>query len=171
MTKKQYAACFRDPRWQRKRLSVMERDGFKCRLCGNERETLNVHHLRYSGGKKPWDYEDRFLVTLCETCHEKVENERAEIAVMLANRNAFNLYSAIRKFACRHGKEFVLPATSVVESIGHALDRKDSKQVESVTDSCHGIEPDPSSRIVTPEEGRNFFAAIREKLAARGELK
>ena len=32
---------------------------------------LNVHHKYYILGKKPWEYEDNALVTLCENCHHK----------------------------------------------------------------------------------------------------
>ncbi len=32
---------------------------------------LNVHHNYYIQGKKPWDYPNSALVTLCEDCHKK----------------------------------------------------------------------------------------------------
>ncbi len=32
---------------------------------------LNVHHKYYVYGKKPWEYEEKALVTLCEDCHQK----------------------------------------------------------------------------------------------------
>lgn len=60
-----------DPRWQRRRLEIMQRDGFKCRLCGDDKETLNVHHLYYLPGQKKWEYDDAALVTLCRSCHLK----------------------------------------------------------------------------------------------------
>src|SRR4051812_4429925 len=56
----------RDPRWQKKRLEIMQRDEFSCRKCGNDQATLNVHHTFYSPGRDPWDYPDASLVTLCE---------------------------------------------------------------------------------------------------------
>lgn len=67
-----YSEKLRDPRWQRKRLEIMERDRFKCRLCGDESSTLNVHHLKYRKGRDPWDYNENYLVTTCETCHERM---------------------------------------------------------------------------------------------------
>lgn len=36
---------------------------------------LNVHHTYYIEGKKPWEYEDSALVTLCENCHKKRHEE------------------------------------------------------------------------------------------------
>ena len=76
---KTYAEKLRDPRWQRKRLEIMERDGFSCASCGDAQSTLNVHHCYYGKGKDPWQYEDRFLMTLCEACHKDIENKREEI--------------------------------------------------------------------------------------------
>jgi hypothetical protein len=68
-----WSAAFRDSRWQKKRLQVMERDNWKCQSCGASGEgiTLNVHHAFYESGKAPWEYPDHTLVTWCETCHEK----------------------------------------------------------------------------------------------------
>jgi hypothetical protein len=70
MNKQEYARKFKDPRWQKKRLEIMERDEFACVLCGDEHTTLNVHHCHYIWGNDPWDYEDEMLTTLCEPCHE-----------------------------------------------------------------------------------------------------
>lgn len=64
-----YAEKLRNPRWQKKRLKIMERDKFKCVECGSGTTTLNVHHIRYIRGKYPWQYPNKLLVTLCEKCH------------------------------------------------------------------------------------------------------
>jgi hypothetical protein len=66
-----YAQKLRDPRWQRKRLEVMQRDNFTCQSCGLDNKTLNVHHGYYQAGKDPWDYPTSSLTTLCEDCHEE----------------------------------------------------------------------------------------------------
>lgn len=66
---KKYSELLRDPRWQKKRLLIMERDGWKCVVCGNEKTTLNVHHKSYAKNGNPWDVPDDELLTLCEDCH------------------------------------------------------------------------------------------------------
>ncbi len=66
-----YGKKLRDPRWQKRRLEIMERDEFRCQHCMDSEETLNVHHCYYSKGNDPWDYPNTSLVTLCETCHEE----------------------------------------------------------------------------------------------------
>jgi hypothetical protein len=71
MSKQTYFEKLKDPRWQRKRLEIMERDDFTCVSCGNKEKTLNVHHKTYRKGAEPWDYEDGNFMTLCEPCHEQ----------------------------------------------------------------------------------------------------
>jgi len=66
-----YSEKLKDPRWQKKRLEVLNRDGFKCSYCDDEKTTLHVHHLKYN--KNPWDVEIESLSTLCEDCHGLVE--------------------------------------------------------------------------------------------------
>jgi hypothetical protein len=64
-----YADLLKDPRWQKKRLQILERDGWKCRACHDGSTTLHVHHLIYIKGQAPWDYKDSALIALCEDCH------------------------------------------------------------------------------------------------------
>jgi hypothetical protein len=65
-----YKRLLQDPRWQKKRLKIMERDRFACRVCRDAESTLHVHHRYYKNSEGPWDYPDRALVTLCASCHE-----------------------------------------------------------------------------------------------------
>lgn len=63
-----------DKRWKEFRTRILIRDEFKCRICGST-EKLVVHHKQYHvnyEGKKyvPWDYEEKYLVTLCDSCHK-----------------------------------------------------------------------------------------------------
>lgn len=78
MSKTSYAEKLKDPRWQKKRLEIFERDGWRCRNCQDTTTTLHIHHLRYIPGKEPWDYDERLLVTLCESCHELEKEARRE---------------------------------------------------------------------------------------------
>lgn len=67
---KTYAEKLRDPRWQKKRLVIMERDGFACQECGESTSPLAVHHAYYVSGRSPWMYPDWSLSTLCDACHQ-----------------------------------------------------------------------------------------------------
>lgn len=68
--KQTYSELLRDPRWQKKRLEVMGRDGFTCQRCGSKDKTLNVHHKYYEPGMNPWEYATETMVTLCDECHQ-----------------------------------------------------------------------------------------------------
>jgi hypothetical protein len=74
-----------DPRWQKKRLEIFSRDDWRCVRCGNNTETLHVHHSYYARNVSPWDYPGDCLSTLCETCHGK---EHGKIAKPLHGRIA-----------------------------------------------------------------------------------
>lgn len=67
--KQGYLAKLRDPRWQKMRLKILERDGWTCQICLDTASTLHVHHRYYSRETEPWDYPAAALVTLCEECH------------------------------------------------------------------------------------------------------
>ena len=68
--KAQYKALLLDKRWIEKRDSILRRDNFSCRICSSSMD-LNVHHSKYSEGKRPWEYDDIDLITLCSRCHRK----------------------------------------------------------------------------------------------------
>lgn len=61
-------ANYDDPRWQKRRLEVFERDGWKCCGCASEDNTLVAHHKRYKG--EIWESPLEDLQTLCKQCHE-----------------------------------------------------------------------------------------------------
>lgn len=73
-----YAEKLRHPKWQKKRLEILQRDGFKCVKCGDADSALHVHHKVYEYGCYPWDYDNRLLVTLCYSCHELEEMWKGE---------------------------------------------------------------------------------------------
>lgn len=64
-----YSTKLKDPRWQKKRLEIFDRDQWTCKACGSTKDTLHVHHKEYAWGEEPWEYDDDNFVTLCEGCH------------------------------------------------------------------------------------------------------
>jgi hypothetical protein len=76
MKKNEFFDQYKDPRWQKKRLQIMERDEFMCQNCFDSESTLNVHHKYYIHGKSPWEYSNELLITLCEGCHEWEEDKK-----------------------------------------------------------------------------------------------
>lgn len=80
---KKYSELLRDPRWQKKRLKIMERDDFACRKCESKTKTLHVHHNYYLSGAAPWEYPNSALFTLCDECHEDEEAAKKHMDEML----------------------------------------------------------------------------------------
>lgn len=71
----EYAKCLSMPQWRIKRMQILKRDNGQCRCCG-KRNDLQVHHRQYhtvgktGQRKKPWEYHDKYLITLCANCHQ-----------------------------------------------------------------------------------------------------
>jgi 5-methylcytosine-specific restriction endonuclease McrA len=66
-----------DPRWLEKKKQIMARDNNQCVICGKSDGRLHVHHKQYHFIKRlemhvePWNYNDKYLITLCESCHNR----------------------------------------------------------------------------------------------------
>ena len=67
-----YTELLKDPRWQKKRLEILEAAEWECENCGDKGKTLHVHHKRYRAGAMPWEYERDDLEVLCERCHNSI---------------------------------------------------------------------------------------------------
>lgn len=69
-----YSEKLTNPKWQKLRLQVFNRDNFSCCRCGSSDKELQVHHLNYFPDKEPWEYPQSSLITLCKDCHQKEKN-------------------------------------------------------------------------------------------------
>lgn len=69
-----YSEKLKDPRWQKKRLEILQRDEFTCKWCGDSDSTLHVHHIAYYDGDV-WDTPNDLLITLCLNCHKYEESD------------------------------------------------------------------------------------------------
>lgn len=77
-----YWQLLQDPRWQKKRLEILERDKWTCQHCGSTDKPLHVHHwyyLSFQADRKPWEYPGLALVTLCVDCHKAEDNRGEEL--------------------------------------------------------------------------------------------
>ena len=72
-----------DPRWQKKRLEILERDEWSCRKCKDNTSTLHVHHRYYQKEFKPWEYFNSSLITLCDKCHKHETDHLEHYAELL----------------------------------------------------------------------------------------
>ena len=74
------------PEWQRFRQKVFRRDNFQCCHCGSE-DNLTAHHVYYAMGRKPWEYDLKDLLTLCQSCHFNLEKERENLNQIISSMN------------------------------------------------------------------------------------
>lgn len=88
------------------RLEIMQRDKFACCHCRDTEKTLNVHHLAYTKGAAPWEYEQSNLITLCEDCHELAELRITTIRTMAGGKSDW-----LMKGLCRflHAQQAIAP--------------------------------------------------------------
>jgi hypothetical protein len=61
------------PLWQKKRLQILERDNFTCKVCLDTETQLHIHHKEYKKYKKAWEYPDDNFISLCKDCHKITE--------------------------------------------------------------------------------------------------
>lgn len=135
MKPKTYSEKLQDPRWQKKRLLIYERDNWKCVECGASNNTLHVHHKKYFKGANPWDYDDAYLATLCESCHQKehgiCENKEIDHSVFetkaylpdVVNDINFQIHELTEKL---NGNSDTNLETDVLKNIKFLYDLRDS---------------------------------------------
>ena len=73
---KSYSDKMKDPRWQKKRLEVLDSAEWACACCQDSESTLHVHHKQYLKGREPWEYDNDQLDVLCEDCHKDVHDSK-----------------------------------------------------------------------------------------------
>lgn len=102
-----YSEKLKDPRWQKKRLEIFERDEWTCQTCKSKENTLSLHHKYYSKEyENPWEYPDTALITLCDQCHEMEYGYRRTIEEYILGSlktwgysifNLISLYDELKK--------------------------------------------------------------------------
>ena len=81
-----YVEKLEDKRWDKKRLSILKRDNYKCKMCGaSKSKTLCVHHRYYIYNANPWEYSSDALITLCSDCHELVHKTIKPMVYIITN--------------------------------------------------------------------------------------
>lgn len=102
-----YSEKLKHPKWQRKRLEVLQRDNFKCCLCNDDETELHVHHLKYT--KEPYDAPLEDLQTLCKLCHNVVEsNKEYKILECIKYENSEDKNSVFKCYLYRISKEYAI---------------------------------------------------------------
>lgn len=90
----EYSEQLKSPKWQKKRLEILNRDEFKCNSCLNDSKQLHVHHKFYKKDLLAWEYKDNVYTTLCEECHNKIHlsNKQLNHDFFLFSEKCINEY-------------------------------------------------------------------------------
>lgn len=72
-----YFEQLKHPKWQKKRLEILQLNEFTCEECGADDQTLHIHHSYYEKGRAPWDYPESSLHCLCAACHQRIQNSQS----------------------------------------------------------------------------------------------
>lgn len=86
-----YSEKLKDPRWQKKRLEILQRFNFTCGFCDSKEKTLHIHHGYYKRGFMPWEYPDEAYHCLCFECHESRTSTEDEIKFYLSSLSSQEL--------------------------------------------------------------------------------
>ena len=92
MSKDDYSNLLKNPKWQKKRLEVLEAMGFKCENCGKDDQELQVHHRIYSANLKPWEHDIKTMAVWCENCHKSYHQNKDYILKNLSYASPRGLY-------------------------------------------------------------------------------
>jgi hypothetical protein len=95
MKKLSYTEQLSHPNWQKKRLGILNRDGFQCKSCESKDKTLHVHHKMYLKGRMAWEYEDDNFETLCKDCHTETEQHREYLKLITKDFSDFDIAELI----------------------------------------------------------------------------
>ena len=83
-----YSEKLKDPRWQRKRLEVLNRANFSCEKCQDHASTLHVHHKYYVSNRLPWEYPDWCLIALlAETPGDHCDESLAKLYLLACEKH------------------------------------------------------------------------------------
>lgn len=125
-----YSEKLKDPRWQKKRLEIMQRDNWCCQKCFDDEATLHVHHRRYIPDRDPWDYRSEMLITLCENCHETESlNMREQCESLIEQVQDKFLSEDVQEITIGiHMLEPIMQPQVVASAIGWALGEIDLQQ-------------------------------------------
>ena len=95
MSKPTYAEKLKDPRWQKKRLELLESKLWCCEFCGNEKKQLQIHHQFYLRNTMPWEYPNFCYKVLCETCHGSAQNSLEVAHAVIAKNELIEQLAAL----------------------------------------------------------------------------
>jgi 5-methylcytosine-specific restriction endonuclease McrA len=112
---------YNDPRWQKVRLTVFNRDEFKCIMCKSGDTELHCHHKTYTRGKPVWEYELSNFSTVCKTCHERITEIKSKVGSYLDSWWALDLFERALEIADGDYGNYYCELTSIITNSQQVL--------------------------------------------------
>lgn len=74
---------YNDPYYKKFRMSVLNRDKFKCQMpnCKNVKD-LHVHHIKTWSNASALRYEPSNGITLCKKCHQSITGKESHYQLL-----------------------------------------------------------------------------------------
>lgn len=79
-----YYEQLQHPLWHKKRLEILQRDDYKCQICGSNIHKLEIHHLCYFPDLLVWEYDDELMITVCKKHHLQLTYDLPKISGLIA---------------------------------------------------------------------------------------
>jgi len=155
-----YSDKLKSPKWQKKRLEILDIHKFKCDECKSEEKTLHVHHRFYLKGREPWQYDNDVFQVLCEDCHTK-EHEPKEKVIEVIPEKYHKIIEFLQKFDDNQIKWFTEGVSSAVVS----SDDMDNFSSVMMYVACIGLEDGFSDLIAKNTAEQNeieLYSTINE---------
>jgi len=133
-----YSDLLKHPRWQKRRLEILERARFSCEECDVQDRTLHVHHTYYERKHAPWEYPDESLRCLCEECHQKTEGLRTLFNRQLgkAATDLSELYGFAVAMEMHHNptQEIEIPDYATAQGVGYYFGLSAEEIIDALTE-------------------------------------
>jgi hypothetical protein len=161
MDSREYGEKLRDPRWQKRRLEIFQRDDWTCQLCCRADLELHVHHM-YRTSEDPWNEPDLHLLTVCKLCHEEQPaNPHGSF------NNPKRLYVTDDEWWKQDSKEYSKPLQEALspQNITGLSARDVMKKYKVIQDAIHilrldWIECGPPALVLCPRKPKRTSAAL-----------
>lgn len=112
-----YTEQLKDPRWLEVRVKILRRDGFTCVCCNESGKRMNVHHGVYFKDRMAWEYESKYLHTVCEDCHNLAHDFIDSINKRIGSMNPTTLWDidiVVNAISIGGGKILVNQAVKII---------------------------------------------------------
>jgi hypothetical protein len=165
-----YLEKLKDPRWQKKRLEILQRDGWACVVCNRTDKNLQVHHNWYVKGASPWEYSSSQLCTLCQACHEKAteiqDNLKEYLSKMKPSQQAALLHRSERYCDKERDYRGVTISATREDSEPHRLAR-----LRAFLERMKKVDPDSLFCLLAVHDHKGCLEATWSLMALESSMK